>query len=139
MTEHPGRRLFVNLPVRDLERSVDFFTKLGFRFDPDYTDETATCMIVNEGAFVMLLVRDRFREFTANQICDTTSHTEGLFSFSCSSRGEVDALVDGALGSGGRVAMEAQDHGFMYGRSFYDLDGHHWEVVWMDPDATRRS
>lgn len=128
----PSRKLFVNLPVRDLNRSVDFFTKLGFRFDPEYTDETATCMVVSHEAFVMLLARERFQEFTHNQICDTDSHTEGLFALSCSSREEVDALVETARAIGGRTAMDPQDHGFMYSWSFYDLDGHHFEVFWME-------
>jgi len=135
MNEPTARKLFVNLPVRDLKRSVDFFTKLGFRFDADYTDETATCMIVSDEAFAMLLTRERFREFTRKEICDTSSHTEGLFALSCTSREEVDALVETALEAGGKTAMDPQDHGFMYGWSFYDLDGHHWEVFWMDPNA----
>ena len=130
-----ARKLFVNLPVRDLSRSVDFFTELGFTFNPNFTDETATCMIVSEQAFVMLLVANRFADFTKKQICDTSTHTEALLSISCESRAEVDALVQRALAAGGKHAMEPQDHGFMYGRSFYDLDGHHWEVMWMDPKA----
>jgi len=133
MNDPTARKLFVNLPVRDLKRSVDFFTKLGFRFDADYTDETATCMIVSDEAFAMLLTRERFREFTRKESCDTSSHTEGLFALSCTSREEVDALVETALEAGGKTAMDPQDHGFMYGWSFYDLDGHHWEVFWMDP------
>jgi len=135
MTGPTPRTLVVNMPVRDLKRSVDFFTKLGFRFDADYTDETATCMIVSDEAFAMLLTRERFREFTRKEICDTSSHTEGLFALSCTSREEVDALVETALEAGGKTAMDPQDHGFMYGWSFYDLDGHHWEVFWMDPNA----
>ena len=129
------RKLFVNLPVRDLKRSVDFFTELGFTFNPNFTDETATCMIVSDEAFVMLLVRDRFGDFTRKQICDTTTHTEALMSISCASRAEVDALVAKAIAAGGKHAMDPQDHGFMYGWSFYDPDGHHWEVFWMDPEA----
>ena len=130
-----SRKLFVNLPVRDLKRSVDFFTELGFAFNPNFTDETATCMIVSDEAYAMLLVRDKFSAFTRKQICDTTSHTEALISLSCESRSEVDDLVNRAIAAGGKHAMEPQDHGFMYGWSFYDPDGHHWEVFWMDPDA----
>lgn len=134
MNEQASRKLFVNLAVRDLKRSVDFFTKLGFRFDPDYTDESATCMIVSDEAFVMLLTRERFRGFTRKEISDTSSHTEGLFALSCASREEVDAMVETALAAGGKAAMDPQDHGFMYAWSFYDLDDHHWELLWMDPN-----
>jgi uncharacterized protein len=130
-----SRKLFVNLPVRDLTRSVDFFTSLGFTFNPQFTDETATCMIVSDEAYVMLLVRDKFSAFTRKQICDTTSHTEALISLSCASRAEVDDLVNRAIAAGAKHAMEPQDHGFMYGWSFYDPDGHHWELFWMDPEA----
>jgi len=129
------RKLFVNLSVRDLKRSVDFFTELGFTFNPNFTDETATCMIVSEEACVMLLVANRFADFPTKQICDTSTHTEALLSISCESRAEVDTLVQRAIAAGGKHAMEPQDHGFMYGWSFYDPDGHHWEVFWMDPGA----
>ena len=128
-------KMFVNLPVRDLKRSVEFFTKLGFTFEPKFTDENATCMIVGEDAFVMLLVEPFFKTFTKRELCDTTRQTEGLFALSCGSRGEVDEMVRKAVSAGGRIASEPQDHGFMYGRSFYDPDGHHWEVFWMDPAA----
>ena len=127
--------MFVNLPVRDLKRSVEFFTRLGFTFNPRFTDEQATCMIVSEEAFVMLLVRERFREFTKKQLCDTSTHTEGLVALSCGSRAEVDGMVKTAIAAGGTHAVDPIDHGFMYGWSFYDLDGHHWEVFWMDPSA----
>lgn len=129
------RKLFVNLPVRDLKRSIEFFTRLGFSFDPQFTDEHATCMVVSDEAFVMLLEESRFRDFTRAQICDTRTHTEGLFAFTCESRAEVDRLVETALTAGAKQAMPTQDHGFMVTRSFYDLDGHHWEIFWMDPQA----
>lgn len=135
MATRISRKLFVNLPVRELKRSVAFFTKLGFRFDPQFTDEHATCMIVSDEACVMLLEQSRFRDFTTHQICDTRTHTEGLFALSCTSRAEVDQLVKIAFEAGATPAMDVQDHGFMYGHSFYDLDGHHWEVFWMDPQA----
>jgi uncharacterized protein len=130
-----ARQLFVNLPVRDLKKSIDFFSQLGFTFNPKFTDESATCMILSDQAYVMLLVRERFADFTRKEICDTTSHTEALLAISCASRSEVDDLVNRAIAAGGKHAVEPQDHGFMYGWSFYDLDGHHWEVFWMDPDA----
>jgi predicted lactoylglutathione lyase len=127
--------LFVNMAVQDLSRSVDFFTKLGFTFNPQFTDETTTCMIISEQAYAMLLVRDRFKDFTSKQICDTASHTEVLLALSAESREEVDHLVKTAIENGGKPANEKQDHGFMYGWSFQDPDGHTWEVVWMDPQA----
>ena len=130
-----NRKIFVNLPVRDLKRSMAFFGKLGFDFNPQFTDESAACMIVSEEAFVMLLTEPRFKDFTKNELCNTRTHTEGLFAISCSSRAEVDQLVKIAFEAGAKPAMELQDHGFMYGHSFYDLDGHHWELVHMDMSA----
>jgi uncharacterized protein len=133
MATSPSRKLFVNLPVHDLKKSVEFFTRLGFQFDPRITDDKATCMILSEEAFVMLLVDERFKDFTSKQICDTRTATEALFCISAESRDAVDALVHGAIAAGGTHALKPMDHGFMYGWSFYDLDGHHWEVMWMDP------
>ena len=133
MTDRPSRKLFVNLAVRDLKRSVAFFTELGFAFDPRFTDDKATCMILSDEAFVMLLEQDRFRDFTRKQICNTGTHTEALLAVSCASRAQVDEMVETAVAAGGKHALEPQDHGFMYGWSFYDPDGHHWEVMWMDP------
>ncbi|EYF04579.1 VOC family protein [Chondromyces apiculatus] len=133
MIESRSRKLFLNLPVRDLKRSTEFFTKLGFKFNAQFTDENATCMIISEEAFAMLLTEKFFKTFTKKEQCDTSRATEGMFALSCESREEVDAIVKTAIEAGGTHAMEPQDHGFMYGWSFYDLDGHHWEVVWMDP------
>jgi hypothetical protein len=127
--------MFVNLPVRDLARSVAFFTDLGFEFEPKFTDENATCMIVGDDAFVMLLVEPFFRTFTPREICDTASHCEGLFAISVDSRAEVDRVMQTAVAGGATPATDPQDHGFMFQRSFFDLDGHHWEVFWMDPEA----
>jgi predicted lactoylglutathione lyase len=112
------KQLFLNLPVQDLNRTVDFFTELGFTFNPDFTDENATCMIVNENAYVMLLVEDYFKTFTA---------------YSVDSREEVDEAVRTALANGGSASQDPQDYGFMYNHSFQDPDGHLWEVFWMDP------
>jgi len=133
------RMIFVNLPVRELERSKQFFAKLGFEFDPRFTDEKAACMILSDKGFVMLLARPFFETFTKRQVCDTRTHTEALLALSCDSRAEVDALVRTAIDAGGSHAMDPQDHGFMYGWSFYDVDGHHWEVLWMDPKALTES
>ena len=130
-----SRKLFANVPVRDLKRSMDFFSKLGFTFNPKFTDDKAASMIVSEEAFVMLLTEPFFKTFTRKEICNTGTSTESLFALSCSSRAEVDELVKKAVAAGGTHAMDPMDHGFMYGWSFYDLDGHHWEVIWMDPAA----
>ena len=132
LKNHP-RKLFLNLSVGNLKRSVDFFTRLGFTFNQQFTDENTTCMILSEEAYVMLMVESRFKDFTQRQICDTRTHTEGLFALSADSREEVDELVNTAVAAGGAHAMPAMDLGFMYGWSFYDPDGHHWEVVYMDP------
>ena len=135
MKTNGSRQIFVNLPVRDLKRSVDFFTKLGFKFDPQFTDDQATCMIISDNAFVMLLVEARFKDFTQKRICDTATQTEGLFALSAGSREEVDEMVKTATAGGGKTAVDPIDEGFMYCRSFYDLDGHHWEILFMDPKA----
>lgn len=127
------RKLFVNLPVRDLKKSMDFFSTLGFGFNARFTDEKAACMVVSDDAYFMLLTEPFFRTFTKRELCDTARETEGLYAITCSSRSEVDELVRKAVAAGGSHAMEPQDHGFMYGWSFYDVDGHHWEAFWMDP------
>ncbi|MBV8519056.1 MAG: VOC family protein [Acidobacteria bacterium] len=131
------RQIFVNLAVRDLQQSKQFFTGLGFTFNQQFTDDKAACMIVNEQAFIMLLSEPFFRGFTKLEPADTTKTTEAMLALSCESRAEVDAIVRKAIDAGGRHAMDPVDHGFMYGWSFYDLDGHHWEVLWMDPSAVQ--
>lgn len=128
-----SRMIFVNLPVQDLAKSVDFFTRLGFTFNRQFTDENATCMVVSEQACVMLVVRPFFATFTTKDLADSTTQTEAILAVSAESREEVDTLVDRALALGGCVVKEPMDQGVMYGRSFYDLDGHAWEVMWMDP------
>ena len=135
---HPGRMLFVNMPVSDLERSKEFFAKLGFSYNPMFTDETAACMPVGEHAFVMLLTREKFAEFSKLPPADPTTHALALYSFSVGSRDEVDAVGAAALASGGKEADGAEDYGFMYSRSFFDLDGHGWQVMWMDPAAAEQ-
>jgi predicted lactoylglutathione lyase len=129
------RKIFVNLAVRDLKRAMDFFATLGFEFNPQFTDDKAACMIISEEAYAMLLTEPFFQSFTKKKPCDTSTHTEAMLALSCSSRAEVDEIVSKAIAAGGSHAMPAQDHGFMYGWSFYDVDGHHWEVMWMDPAA----
>jgi uncharacterized protein len=128
-------KLFVNIPVGNLQRSIDFFEALGFSFNPQFTDATATCMLVGEDAYFMLLTEDRFRDFSKRPLGDRSSETNALFSLSVDSREEVDQMVHKALAAGGSNAVDPQDHGFMYGWSFRDPDGHHWEVFWMDQSA----
>ena len=127
------RKLFVNIPVRDLQRSIVFFEALGFTFNAQFTDATATCMLVGADAYFMLLTRERFAGFSRRPLGDPARETNALFSFSVESREAVDDLVGRAVAAGGAHAAEPQDHGFMYGRVFYDVAGHHWEVFWMDP------
>ena len=126
-------QIFMNLPVKDLDRSVQFFTALGFKFNPDYTDENATCMVINDDAYVMLLVEKFFQTFTSKEIVDATSATEAIMAFSVDSRDAVDQMVSKALDAGGTESQPVQDYGFMYSHSFRDPDGHLWEVMWMDP------
>jgi len=135
---HPGRLLFVNLPVADVERSKAFFAELGFTCDPRFTDDTAACLPIGEQAFVMLLGRDKFAEFAKLPVADPTTHTAALYCFSVSSRDEVDAVGAAAVAAGGTEADGAEDYGFMYSRSFYDLDGHGWQTMWMDPAAAEQ-
>ena len=135
---HPGRMLFVNMPVADLERSTAFFAQLGFTFDPRFTDETAACMLVGEQASVMLLSRETFAQFSKLPVGDPATHALALYCFSVASRDAVDAVSAAALAAGGTEADGAEDHGFMYSRSFFDLDGHGWQVMWMDPAAAQQ-
>ncbi|MBD2001865.1 MULTISPECIES: VOC family protein [Cyanophyceae] len=128
-------KIFVNLPVKDLNQSVEFFTKLGFSFNAQFTDETATCMIVSDDIFVMLLTHDKFKTFTPKEICDATKSTEVLVCLSSDSREQVDEMVRKAVAAGGSTYKEPQDHGFMYGHGFQDLDSHIWELVYMEPSA----
>lgn len=124
-------QIFVNLPVKDLNKSVEFFTQLGYTFNPQFTDETATCMIVSETIYVMLLTEEKFKTFTPKAICDATKQTEVLLCLSCDSREAVDDLVRKAVAAGGSTYNEPQDHGFMYAHGYQDLDGHIWELVYM--------
>ncbi|HEY0840045.1 MAG TPA: VOC family protein [Vulgatibacter sp.] len=133
-----SRKMFVNLPVRDLKRSKEFFTRLGFEFNPQFTDDTAACMVISEEAFAMLITEKRFHDFTKRKIGDTSTHTEVIVAVSADSRQEVESIFERAVAAGGSEAMEPVDYGFMYYRSFYDLDGHHWEVIWMDPSAVQK-
>ena len=126
-------QIFVNLPVKDLDRSVAFFTALGYRFNPQFTDKNATCMIISDTIFAMLLVEPYFKTFTPRALCDATIHTEALLALSVESRARVDEMVGAALEAGGTEPRERSDMGFMYNRAFADPDGHIWEIFWMDP------
>jgi predicted lactoylglutathione lyase len=133
-----SRFLFLNLPVADLPASREFFATLGFEFNEKFCDEGAACMVVSEQAFVMLLQRDRFTEFIAKPIADANQATALTVAVSAEDREAVDALAEAALDAGATPAKDPQDYGFMYGRSFHDLDGHLWEVTWMDPVAVEK-
>jgi len=128
-------QIFVNLPVKNLDNSVKFFTKLGYSFNPQFTDENATCMIISENIYVMLLVEKFFKTFIPNEIADGNKQTEALICLSADSREEVDSLVNKALEAGGTTYRKPQDQGFMYERSFRDPDGHSWEIMYMDMTA----
>ena len=130
-----ARQIFVNLPVKHLARSIEFFTKLGFAFDPKVTDDNATCMIVGENIFVMLLVDKFFQTFTSKTICDASKSAEVLVCLSLESRQTVDEMVGKAVAAGGIAAKESKDYGFMYQHGFEDLDGHLWELIYMEPNA----
>jgi hypothetical protein len=132
-------QIFVNLPVRNLNKSIEFFTQLGYTFNPQFTDETATCMIVSNDIFVMLLTEAKFKMFTPKPICDATLSTEVLICLSCESRAEVDEMVKKAVAAGGTTYNEPQDHGFMYAHGYQDLDGHIWELIYMEPGAINQS
>ena len=125
-------KIFVNMPVKNLDKSVEFFTRLGFTVNPQFTDKNATCMIISKNIFVMLLVEEYFRTFTTREICDTSKSIETIIAVSRSNRLEVDDLLDKVKQAGGIEPKDAQDHGWMYLRTFEDIDGHIWEIFHMD-------
>ena len=129
------RQIFVNLPVKDLERSKAFFAHLGYSFNPQFTNEQAACMVISDTIYAMLLVEPFFQTFTKKPISDAKASTEVLLCLSCDSREHVDSLVAKALQAGGTAPIDKQDHGFMYGHGFEDLDGHQWELMYMDMSA----
>jgi predicted lactoylglutathione lyase len=133
-----SRLLFLNLPVTDIRASRDFFARLGFQFDERFCDEGAVCMVVSEQAYVMLLQRSRFAEFVAKPVADAGAATALTVAVSAENRAAVDSFATAAHTAGATPAKDPQDYGFMYGRSFHDLDGHLWEVMWMDPVAAEQ-
>ena len=129
------KQIYVNLAVDNLERSKAFFSAIGLSFEPQFTNGQAACLILGENIYAMLLVKDLFKSFTRKSLCDPKESTEALVGLSCESRAEVDALVASALAAGGTVPRAPQDYGFMYGHGFEDIDGHIWELIYMDPNA----
>jgi predicted lactoylglutathione lyase len=125
-------KIFINLPVKDLNKSISFFSQLGFNFNPQFTDEKAGCMVISESIFVMLLIEDYFQTFTKKQISDAKTTTEVLITLDTDSKEELKELVQKAVELGGITYNEPQDHGWMYQHGFADLDGHQWELAYMD-------
>lgn len=130
-----NKKIFVNLPVKNLDQSMDFFNKLGFSFNQQFSNENGACMVVSEDIFVMLLTHSFYKNFTKKEIADATKTSACIICLSSESREAVDEMVSKAIEAGGTAPNAKQDHGFMYGHGFEDLDGHTWEVTWMDPSA----
>jgi len=126
-------KIFVNLPVKDLKKSKEFFTSLGYTFNPQFTDENAACLVISEEIYAMLILPEFFKRFTRKDIVDATRGTEVIIALSAESREAVDELLKKAIAAGGKQTRDTEDYGWMYGRSFEDLDGHQWETMWMDP------
>ena len=126
-------KIFVNLPVRNLDKSIDFFTKLGFSVNKQFTDETAACIVISEDIYAMLLTHAKFKQFTKKEIADSNKNTEVILALSADSKEKVSEIVEKAITAGGKESADPNDYGFMYQRSFQDPDGHLWEVVWMNP------
>lgn len=133
-----ANKIFINLPVKDLRKSVQFFNEVGFGFNAQFTDENAACMVVSEHIFVMLLSEPYFRTFTKKKVADASKSTEVILAISAESKEQVDEIVYKALSNGGKISNDPQDHGFMYAWSFQDVDGHLWEVIYMDESAVNQ-
>lgn len=129
--------IFVNLPVNDLDASKKFFTELGYTINPQFSDENAASVVISDTIVAMLLKKPFYSTFTKKEIADSAQTSEVLICLSAESREKVDELVEKAVAGGGTVSDQVQDHGFMYGRAFDDLDGHTWEIMWMDPAAVQ--
>jgi uncharacterized protein len=124
--------IFVNVPVRDLAASMAYYKALGFDHNPQFTDDTAACIVISDTIFVMVLTHDKFKQFSSAPIPDPKQQTQALYALSCDSRADVDTIAEAGLKAGGRETRDAQDYGFMYSRAIADVDGHVWEYVWMD-------
>ncbi|GGJ49064.1 VOC family protein [Streptomyces brasiliensis] len=129
--------IFVNLATNDVEASKEFFTRLGYTINPQFSTDDCACVVISDTIIAMLLGKQRYADFTKKEIADSTKTSEVLICLSAESRAKVDELVDNAIAAGGSATGETQDQGFMYGRAFDDLDGHTWEVMWMDPAAVQ--
>jgi predicted lactoylglutathione lyase len=127
-----ARQIFINLPVKDLPASIGFYETLGFTVNPEFSDATGACMVVSDQIFIMLLTHDKFQKFTSKEIADATKVAEAINTFSVENKTEVDELADKAVKAGGKIHHAPEDYGWMYGQSIEDLDGHIWEVFWMD-------
>ncbi len=130
-----AKQIFVNLSVKDLKIAKDFFTKLGFSFDLQFSDEKATCLVLGENLYCMLLTEEFFKTFVKKEIVNADKMTESIMGLSLESKEEVDEIFEKAISAGAKKANEPYDHGFMYGKSFYDLDGHMWEFFWLDKNG----
>lgn len=128
-------KIFVNLPVKDLSLSMRFYTSIGFAINPQFSDETAACVVISEDIYVMILTHEKFRQFTSKEIPDATKTSEVISALSFENKEKVDEIFNKAIQAGGSEASPLQDHGFMYSRSFNDPDGHIWEPFWMDMNA----
>lgn len=128
-------KIYINLAVKDLQKSIAFFTEIGFAFNPQFTDASAACMIIAENIFAMLVIEKRFKDFTKKEICDARKNTKVLLALDVESREKVDEIIQKAVNAGGSIYMEAQDYGWMYSHNFEDLDGHQWEIFYMDESA----
>ena len=127
-----AKQIFVNLPVKDLKKTINFFTKLGFKFKPKFTDENATCMIIGKNIFAMLLVEKFFKRFTKKKIYNAKKSTGAILALSVESRKKVDEMIKKVIAAGGKETRKAEDYGWMYGRAFEDINGHLWEVFHMN-------
>ncbi|WP_400163653.1 VOC family protein [Brevibacillus sp. TJ4] len=136
---YQAKQIYVNLPVKDLQKSMEFFTRLGFTFDPNFTDDKAGCLVIGDNIYAMLISEPLFRTFTKKEITDAAKTTEVIVALSANSKEEVDELVQKALEAGGSFSNDVVDHGFMYYGSFQDLDNHMWEILYMDPNAAQQT
>jgi len=128
-------QIFVAQPVKDLNKSKEFFTRLGYTFNPKFTDEKAACMVISDTIYVMLITETFFKTFTKKEIVDAHKAVERSITISADSKDAVNEMVDKAVAAGGTIPDPATDYGFMYQHSFDDLDGHQWEFMWMDPNG----
>lgn len=133
-----SRKIFVNVPVKDLAKSRAFYGKLGFTFNEQFSDETAACVVISEDIYAMILTHDKFKQFTPHEVADANKVTEVLICLSCDSRAAVDETIAKGVTAGGKTFKEPIDYGFMYSQSIKDPDGHIWELMWMDPSQVQK-